>query len=136
MKQSTGIIRRIDDLGRIVIPKMFREKLKIEEGQPFEIFMTKNGFVLEVYQPELNKEKIARERLNHNQALINRYGPQFFISGKCICCLAVTVEKDFPFSLGKATCALSDEYNYNVGKIISFCRAIDKPELIPAEFFE
>ena len=35
---ATGIIRRIDDLGRIVIPKEFRRKLRIKEGDPLEIF--------------------------------------------------------------------------------------------------
>lgn len=136
MKKQTGVIRRIDELGRIVIPKGLRDQLKITEGQPFEIFLTEKGFMLDVYRPEPNKAEIAREWLNHNQALINRYGPQFFISGECTCCVAVTPEKKFPLSFGKARCAASDEYNYNVGKIISFCRAIDRPELIPEEFFE
>ena len=136
MKQSTGIIRRIDDLGRIVIPKMFREKLKIEEGQPFEIFMTKNGFVLDVYKPEPDKAKIAREWLNRNLSLLKRYKSEFSISEKYICCVAIIPEKDFSFSFGAAKCATTDKYDYNVGKIISFCRAIGEPKLIPKEFFE
>lgn len=43
---ATGIIRRIDDLGRIVIPKEIRRQLKVDEGDPFEIFMTKEGEVI------------------------------------------------------------------------------------------
>lgn len=43
---ATGIIRRIDDLGRIVIPKEIRRQLKVDEGDPFEIFMTKDGEVI------------------------------------------------------------------------------------------
>ena len=43
---ATGIIRRIDDLGRIVIPKEIRKQLKVDEGDPFEIFMTKDGEVI------------------------------------------------------------------------------------------
>ena len=43
---ATGIIRRIDDLGRIVIPKEIRRQLKVDEGEPFEIFMTKEGEVV------------------------------------------------------------------------------------------
>ena len=61
MKQVTGIIRRIDDLGRIVIPKELRRQLKIKEGQPFEISTTKNGFVLNVYRPKISKKEIATE---------------------------------------------------------------------------
>ena len=48
----TGIIRRIDDLGRIVIPKDFRRKLGIREGDPFELYYCKNGVAIVKYNPE------------------------------------------------------------------------------------
>ena len=38
--RATGIIRRIDDLGRVVIPKEIRRTLKIREGDPLEIYLT------------------------------------------------------------------------------------------------
>lgn len=38
--KSTGIVRRIDDLGRVVIPKEIRRSLKIKEGDPLELFVT------------------------------------------------------------------------------------------------
>lgn len=41
-----GIIRRVDDLGRIVIPREIRRSLKIEEGEPLEIIGLKNGVFL------------------------------------------------------------------------------------------
>lgn len=42
--KATGIVRRIDELGRVVIPKEIRRNCRIREGDPFEIFMdTKNG---------------------------------------------------------------------------------------------
>ena len=37
--QATGIVRRIDDLGRVVIPKEIRRSLKIREGDPLEIYI-------------------------------------------------------------------------------------------------
>ena len=44
--KATGIVRRIDDLGRIVIPREIRKKLKVSDGDPFEIFMTNEGEVI------------------------------------------------------------------------------------------
>lgn len=44
--KATGIVRRIDDLGRIVIPKEIRRTLRIKEGDPLELFTTKDGEVV------------------------------------------------------------------------------------------
>lgn len=43
--KATGIIRRIDDLGRVVIPKEIRRSLKIREGDPLEIFIENDNCV-------------------------------------------------------------------------------------------
>lgn len=42
----SGCVRRIDDLGRIVIPKEFRTALKIEDGEPFEMFFDNRGNII------------------------------------------------------------------------------------------
>lgn len=44
--KATGIVRRIDDLGRIVIPKEIRRTMRIREGDPLEIFTESNGTVI------------------------------------------------------------------------------------------
>ena len=44
--RATGIVRRIDDLGRVVIPKEIRKTLRIREGDPLEIFTAKDGEVI------------------------------------------------------------------------------------------
>ena len=44
--KATGIVRRIDDLGRVVIPKEIRRTLRIREGDPLEIFTEKDGSVI------------------------------------------------------------------------------------------
>ena len=44
--KATKIVRRIDDLGRIVIPKEIRRQLKVTEGESFEIFLTKEGEII------------------------------------------------------------------------------------------
>lgn len=49
--KSTGIVRRVDDLGRIVIPKETRRMLEINEGDPLEIFTEDKNIVLRKYQP-------------------------------------------------------------------------------------
>lgn len=49
MTKCTGIVRRIDDLGRVVIPKEIRRTLKIREGDPFVISVTENGVLFEKY---------------------------------------------------------------------------------------
>ena len=50
--KATGVVRRIDDLGRIVIPKEIRRTLRISEGSPLEIFTEKDGeIVFKKYSP-------------------------------------------------------------------------------------
>lgn len=44
--KATGIVRRIDDLGRVVIPKEIRRTLRIREGDPLEIYTEKDGGVI------------------------------------------------------------------------------------------
>ena len=50
--KATGIVRRIDDLGRVVVPKEIRRTLRIREGDPLEIFTDKEGeIILKKYSP-------------------------------------------------------------------------------------
>ena len=48
--KSTGIVRRVDELGRIVIPIELRNKLKIEENDPIEIYVDGSSIILKKYQ--------------------------------------------------------------------------------------
>lgn len=47
--KSTGIVRKVDELGRVVIPKELRRVLNIEEKDPLEIFMDEDKIVLQKY---------------------------------------------------------------------------------------
>jgi AbrB family transcriptional regulator (stage V sporulation protein T) len=50
--KSTGIVRRIDDLGRIIIPKEIRRTIRVREGDPMEIFIDEKGeVILKKYSP-------------------------------------------------------------------------------------
>lgn len=58
--KATGIVRRIDDLGRVVIPKEIRRTLKIREGMPMEIFTDSSGeVILKKYSPVGEMRPIA-----------------------------------------------------------------------------
>jgi len=52
--KSTGMIRRIDDLGRVVIPKEIRKHLDIREGDPLEIFIESDGVTFRRYDETAN----------------------------------------------------------------------------------
>ncbi len=68
--KATGIVRRIDDLGRVVIPKEIRRTMRIREGDPLEIFTDKDGVViLKKYSPIYELGNFAQdytEALNRN----------------------------------------------------------------------
>lgn len=50
--KATGIVRRIDELGRVVVPKEIRRTLRIREGDPLEIFTDRDGeIILKKYSP-------------------------------------------------------------------------------------
>lgn len=49
--KSTGIVRRVDDLGRVVIPKELRKCFGIVEGDPLEIYTEGEQIILKKYQP-------------------------------------------------------------------------------------
>ena len=48
---ATGMIRKVDNLGRIVIPRELRSSMKIEEQTPLEIFTSENQVILQKYLP-------------------------------------------------------------------------------------
>lgn len=50
--QHTGIVRRVDALGRIVLPIELRKSLEIAEGDPLEILVDRNTVVLRKYEPQ------------------------------------------------------------------------------------
>jgi len=49
--KSTGIVRKVDELGRIVLPKELRQTLNIRERDPIEIFVDNSSIVLQKYEP-------------------------------------------------------------------------------------
>lgn len=78
--KATGIVRRIDDLGRVVIPKEIRRTLRIREGDPLEIYVDKDGeVILKKYSPIGELGTFAKEfaeslyeNLNHMTLISDR----------------------------------------------------------------
>ena len=57
--KATGIVRRIDELGRVVIPKEIRRTLRIKEGDPLEIFTERDELMLKKYSPIATLDKFS-----------------------------------------------------------------------------
>lgn len=78
--KATGIVRRIDDLGRVVIPKEIRRTLRIREGDPLEIYTDREGeIILKKYSPISDLSEFAQE---YAQALYETLGTPAFISDR------------------------------------------------------
>lgn len=56
--KSTGMVRKIDELGRVVIPKELRRTLGIDKQDPVEIFINGDQIILQKYQPNTEKEEV------------------------------------------------------------------------------
>ena len=70
--KATGIVRRIDDLGRVVIPKEIRKTLRIKEGTPMEIYTDRQGeIILKKYSPIGELDIFAKE---YTEALFQTTG--------------------------------------------------------------
>ncbi|WP_461207200.1 stage V sporulation protein T [Clostridium sp. DL1XJH146] len=78
--KATGIVRRIDDLGRVVIPKEIRRTLRIREGDPLEIFTDREGgVILKKYSPIGELGDFAKE---YAESLHSMVGNIILISDK------------------------------------------------------
>ena len=71
--KATGIVRRVDDLGRIVIPKEIRRTLRIREGDPLEIYTEKDGGVIfRKYSPMGDLQEFAAQMCDSISASTGR----------------------------------------------------------------
>ena len=69
--KETGILRRIDELGRIVVPKEIRKKLKIREGDNLDIFVSEDNVILRKYSPLNDLEAILKVLLEGYKKISN-----------------------------------------------------------------
>lgn len=125
--KATGIVRRIDDLGRVVIPKEIRRTLNIREGDPLEIFVGENGSV--VFQ---KYETPAEDKAAFANALPMRAtSAKFSIENKTTTCEVVSNNSR---RIGTATTNVRDTFIPAVDMVIAFCRASGRT--VPQELLE
>lgn len=70
--KSTGVVRRVDDLGRIVIPKEIRRTLKIRDGEELEIFVENDVVVLKKFSKVADLENISKKIIDVVSSLIGK----------------------------------------------------------------
>lgn len=92
--KATGIVRRIDDLGRVVIPKEIRRTLRIREGDPLEIYVDREGeVILKKYSPVGELSNFAK---GYAEALHEGIGHIILIADRdAIVSTAGTSKKEF-----------------------------------------
>src|SRR6478672_5833317 len=92
--KATGIVRRIDDLGRVVIPKEIRRTLRIREGDPLEIFVDRDGeVILKKYSPISELGDFAKE---YAEALYDSLGHNVLVCDRdSIIAVAGVSKKDY-----------------------------------------
>lgn len=89
--KATGIVRRIDDLGRVVIPKEIRRTMAIREGDPLEIYTTDGGVLFRKYeQPTETKAATAQKWLEDNALPMRATSAKFSIENKTTTCEVVS----------------------------------------------
>lgn len=92
--KATGIVRHIDDLGRVVIPKEIRRTLAIREGDPLEIYTTDGGVLFRKYeQPTETKAATAQKWLEDNALSMRATSAKFSIENKTTTCEVVRLER-------------------------------------------
>ena len=120
--KSTGIIRRVDELGRVVIPKAIREVLNIIENTPLEIQYDRNGkIILSKYCKSF--EKCCFDWYEEHRPIMEKchfmtqygYGYTFCIT---------PVAPDGSTRAGFAKCSKDDEWNTNIGRVAAYANAM------------
>lgn len=100
--KATGMVRRIDDLGRVVIPKEIRRTLRIKEGDPLEIFVDRGEkIILQRYSPIGELSEFAKECVEALYETVNK--PSLVTDRDNVVAVAGASDKEFskrPLSSG------------------------------------
>lgn len=119
--KATSIIRRIDDFGRVVIPKEIRRNYGIKAGDEMEIFTTEKGIVFAPYEkPTERSARAARQWLTRNYQQMTTMGTRFSTVGAITICEVI---RNNMRQTGEAKWNHPDEFDPSVGMVVAYCRA-------------
>lgn len=124
--KSTGIVRRIDDLGRVVIPKEIRRNLKIKEGDPLEIITNYNNEEIIIRPYYKSWEECVIDWYDSHFALMKNSTISFIHSVDYTICTLWDAQRH-KYYVGQAKRYVSDIYNDRIGKVAAYARAIGQP---------
>ena len=120
---GNGIIRRIDDLGRIVIPKILRRDMHINDGDPMEIYLRNGEIIIRKYKKSF--EQCAEEWYNEHINLMDEC--EFIPRGDYTFCI---VPAGLGYSQhrrgGHAKRHADDQYNTAVARVAAYANAMGK----------
>lgn len=121
--KATGIVRRIDDLGRVVIPKEIRRTFRIREGDLLEIYTADGGYVMfKKYNETPDRTVTANNWLKANKDFLDVRFARFSIDGDEITCEGVSNNRRV---VGKSKRNPSDEYSPSIGMVYAASRAFN-----------
>lgn len=127
MERNTGIVRRIDDLGRVVIPKEIRRKLNIHEGDPLEISYTDDGGVF--FRKYLTDKERKKEWVN-KMLFEKKEKEEFYYTFSVDFIQNITIltlidwKKEEIYTSG-AICSPEDKFDKKVGIAVAYARMFD-----------
>lgn len=125
--RATGIIRRVDEHGRLVIPKVIRENLKICDGDAFEIFTDRDGTV--TFKPYYKSwEQCAIDFYDsHPHIFLMKDSPYVFhcCGHYTVCFINSNYNKDSRCGVAKRYA--EDSHDSRIGQVAAYARAIGQP---------
>ena len=119
---NSGIIRRIDDIGRIVIPKEIRRNMGLNDGGALEVIPNYNGKEIVIRPYKKSFEQCAVDWYNNHQFEIGNtdfsYKNEYTF---CIVRLPFT-----PSRAGYAKCSEDDAWDFRIGRVAAYARAMGR----------